>query len=152
MHTSLRQHRVNTFSLVWCGLGLMFNYSSVAHRMVSPGSPVSWKTKKYDVISRSSTEAEYREMADTLSELLWFREILPEMGIICNALIVLHSVSFSAINLAANPIHHVRTNIVISFVTKSFEVQMLQNMYRLNLNLQTSWQKLWVVVSLRRFY
>lgn len=88
----------------------MSNYSSVAHRMVYPGSPVSWKTKKYDVISRSSTEAEYREMADTLSELLWFREILPEMGIICNAPIVLHSDSFSAINLAANPIYHVRTN------------------------------------------
>lgn len=90
------------------------------------------------IISRSSTEAEYREMADTLSELLWFREILPEMGIICNAPIVLHSDSFSAINLAANPIHHVVPTIVISFVTKSFEVQMLQNMYRLNLNLQTS--------------
>ncbi|XP_020870708.1 uncharacterized protein LOC110225397 [Arabidopsis lyrata subsp. lyrata] len=33
-------------------------------------SPLSWKTKKHDVVSRSSAEAEYRAMADTVSELL----------------------------------------------------------------------------------
>lgn len=45
------------------------------------GSPVSWNTKKQDVVSRSSCEAEYRAMADTVCELLWFRQIRPAMGI-----------------------------------------------------------------------
>lgn len=73
------------------------------------GSLVSWKTKKQDVVSRSSCEAKYRVMADTVSELLWFRQILPAMGIECSDPIVLHSDSLSAINLAANPVYHTRT-------------------------------------------
>lgn len=48
-------------------------------------------------------------MADTASEILWFRELLPEMGIDCTAPVTLHSDSLSAINLAANPVYHART-------------------------------------------
>ncbi|CAL9239421.1 unnamed protein product [Arabidopsis halleri] len=44
-------------------------------------SPLSWKTRKHDVVSRSSAEAEYRAMADTVQELLWLRELLPSLGI-----------------------------------------------------------------------
>lgn len=48
-------------------------------------------------------------MADTVSELLWFLELLPSMGIKCNEPITLHSDSLSTINLAANPVHHAKT-------------------------------------------
>lgn len=34
------------------------------------GSPLSWKTRKHDTVSRSLAEAEYRAMGDTVSELL----------------------------------------------------------------------------------
>ncbi|KAG7598815.1 GAG-pre-integrase domain [Arabidopsis suecica] len=73
------------------------------------GSPISWKTKKHDVVSRSSAEAEYRAMADTVSELLWLRALLPALGINCDAPIMLYSDSLSAIGLAKNPIYHART-------------------------------------------
>ncbi|KAG7536881.1 hypothetical protein ISN44_As13g008040 [Arabidopsis suecica] len=72
-------------------------------------SPLSWKTKKQDVVSRSSAEAEYRTMADSVSELLWLRELLPILGIEVTAPITLHSDSLSAIMLAANPVFHART-------------------------------------------
>ncbi|KAG7542180.1 Reverse transcriptase RNA-dependent DNA polymerase [Arabidopsis thaliana x Arabidopsis arenosa] len=72
-------------------------------------SPLSWKTKKHDVVSRSSAEAEYRAMADTVSELMWLCELLPTLGIKVTAPVTLHSDSLSAIMLAANPVFHART-------------------------------------------
>ncbi|XP_068645160.1 uncharacterized protein [Aristolochia californica] len=36
-------------------------------------SLVAWKSKKQSVVSRSSAEAEYRAMATTTAELIWFR-------------------------------------------------------------------------------
>ncbi|KAL1190609.1 Retrovirus-related Pol polyprotein from transposon RE2 [Cardamine amara subsp. amara] len=73
------------------------------------GSPLSWRTKKHDRVSRSSAEAEYRAMGDTVSEILWLRQLLPALGIDCSAPITLYSDSLSAIQLAANPVFHERT-------------------------------------------
>ncbi|XP_022007262.1 secreted RxLR effector protein 161-like [Helianthus annuus] len=45
------------------------------------GSPISWKSKKQPVISRSSAKAEYRAMATTVSEFLWLRWLLMELKV-----------------------------------------------------------------------
>ncbi|XP_019084398.1 PREDICTED: uncharacterized protein LOC109125989 [Camelina sativa] len=73
------------------------------------GSPLSWKTRKQDVVSRSSIEAEYRAMADTVSEILWLRQLLPFLGITVTTPITLYSENLSAIMLAGNPVFHART-------------------------------------------
>lgn len=44
-------------------------------------SPIVWKSKKQDTVSRSSAEAEYRVMAEVTAELRWIRMLLYELGV-----------------------------------------------------------------------
>ena len=40
---------------------------------------LSWKSKKQSVFSRSSAEAEYRSMANVVSDLVWIDALLKEL-------------------------------------------------------------------------
>nr|XP_018627959.1 uncharacterized mitochondrial protein AtMg00810-like [Nicotiana tomentosiformis] len=44
-------------------------------------SLVSWKSKKHNIISRSSTEVEFRSMASTVAELSWLVGLFQELGV-----------------------------------------------------------------------
>ena len=44
-------------------------------------SPIVWKSKKQDTVSRSSAEAENRAMAEVTSELRWLKMLLCELGV-----------------------------------------------------------------------
>lgn len=59
---------------VWCDsdwAGCPLTHRSLTAWFIQlGGSPISWKTRKQDVVSRSLAEAEYRSMSDTVSEVL----------------------------------------------------------------------------------
>ena len=43
------------------------------------GCPISWSAKKHRTISRSSTEAEYRQLAYTTAEISWLRSLFRDL-------------------------------------------------------------------------
>jgi hypothetical protein len=73
------------------------------------GSPISWKTKKQHIISRSSAEAGYRSMATTTCELKWLKGILTNLGIDHDKPMIVHCDSQAALHIAKNPVFHERT-------------------------------------------
>lgn len=45
---------------------------------------ISWTARKQRTVSRSSTESEYKALADTVAELIWLKALLYELGIVTN--------------------------------------------------------------------
>ncbi|KAH0648566.1 hypothetical protein KY285_033814 [Solanum tuberosum] len=72
-------------------------------------SLISWKSKKQDRVSKSSTEAEYRSMSTACSEVVWLRGLLAEIGFPQSHPTPLHADNTSAIQIATNPVFHERT-------------------------------------------
>ncbi|KAK6162474.1 hypothetical protein DH2020_002315 [Rehmannia glutinosa] len=70
---------------------------------------VSWKSKKQHTISRSSTEAEYRSVAEVVTEISWLQALLLELKVPSSKTTVIWCDNLSTIMLTANPILHART-------------------------------------------
>jgi hypothetical protein len=69
---------------------------------------VSWSSKKQRGVSRSSTEAEYRQLAYTAAALSWFRSLFRDLQLSL-ARPKLWCDNIGAISLASNPVFHTRT-------------------------------------------
>ncbi|KAJ4750231.1 Copia protein [Rhynchospora pubera] len=73
------------------------------------GNLVTWKSKKQNVVARSSAEAEYRAMASTASEMIWIKHLITDMGVTCNKTMQMHCDNQAARHIASNPVFHERT-------------------------------------------
>lgn len=71
-------------------------------------NPVSWSSKKQRTVSRSSTEAEYRQLAYTAAEISWFRSLFKDLGVSLTTPTIWCD-NISSICLASNPVFHART-------------------------------------------
>ena len=67
---------------------------------------VTQKSKKQNVVARSSAEAESRVIAQGVCELLWMKIILDDLKIKYEAAMKLYKL---AISIAHNPVQHDRT-------------------------------------------
>ncbi|GJX23305.1 putative RNA-directed DNA polymerase [Tanacetum coccineum] len=70
---------------------------------------ISWTARKQRTVSGSSTESEYKALADTVAELTWLQALLNELGICSSLTYILWCDNLGATYLSANPIFHVRT-------------------------------------------
>lgn len=67
---------------------------------------VSWMAKKQPTIARSSSESEYKSIANATAEVLWIKSLLAEIGYPCSSKILLWCDNIGAVYLTANPIFH----------------------------------------------
>ncbi|BAB90546.1 putative rice retrotransposon retrofit gag/pol polyprotein [Oryza sativa Japonica Group] len=70
---------------------------------------VSWSARKQPTVSRSSTEAEYKAVANTTAELIWVQTVLKELGIESPKAAKIWCDNLGAKYLSANPVFHAKT-------------------------------------------
>ncbi|KAF5785164.1 putative RNA-directed DNA polymerase [Helianthus annuus] len=70
---------------------------------------VSWSARKQRTVSRSSTESEYKALADTVAESIWLKALLHELGVTTKSSPTLWCDNLGATYLSANPVFHART-------------------------------------------
>ncbi|GJU48848.1 putative RNA-directed DNA polymerase [Tanacetum coccineum] len=71
--------------------------------------PISWKTKKQSVVSRSLAEEKYRAMSFIVSEIIWVRWLLKDLQVHIVTPIQLFCDNQAARHIANNPVYHERT-------------------------------------------
>ena len=73
------------------------------------GNLVTWKSKKQKVVALSSAEAEFRGIKSDLTEIMWLRRLLTEIGLPPKHKSQLFCDNKAAISITENPFQHDRT-------------------------------------------
>jgi hypothetical protein len=67
---------------------------------------ISWSSKRQMTMSRSSNEAEYRAVANTIVESTWLRQLLAELRHPLRRATLVYCDNISAVYMSSNPVQH----------------------------------------------
>ena len=70
---------------------------------------ISWRCQKQRTVARSSTEAEYKAVADATAKFIWIKSLFQELCIPLQRTPILWCDNVGATYLAVNPVFHART-------------------------------------------
>jgi hypothetical protein len=93
---------------VWAS-NLDDHHNTSGHTIFFCGNLIPWSSRKHPTMSRSSTEAEYEEVANATVELIWIQVLLCELGIHQPRPPNLWCDNIGATYLTNNPIFYRRT-------------------------------------------
>lgn len=83
--------------------------STAGYIFMMNGAPVSWASRRQSTVAKSTTKAEYYAMSLAISEAMWIRSFMTELGAPMKNAMVIFADNQSAIKLAHNPEYHART-------------------------------------------
>jgi histone deacetylase 1/2 len=83
--------------------------STGGHAVFLGGNLVAWNSRKQPTVSRSSTEAEYKSVANATAEVIWIQGLLQELGVFLSRAPTLWCDNLGATYLSINPVFHART-------------------------------------------
>lgn len=85
------------------------DYTSTGAYIVYLGKqPISWASRKQKSVARSTTEAEYRSVADTAAELRWGLSLAKELGVPISGRPTIYCDNIGATQLCSNHVFHTR--------------------------------------------
>ena len=70
---------------------------------------ISWSSKRQPTVSRSSSEAEYKGVANVVAETCWIRNLMLELKILITSATLVYCDNVSAVYLSTNAVKHQRT-------------------------------------------
>ena len=73
------------------------------------GNIVSYKSKKQNVVARTTIEVEYRATTSLTSELIWVKQFLQELNIWEIQIMKMYCDNQVTLDIASNPVFHKRT-------------------------------------------
>ncbi|XP_031266562.1 uncharacterized protein LOC116124950 [Pistacia vera] len=80
--------------------------STSGYNIFLGGNLVQWVSRKQNVVSLSSTKAEYRAFSQTATELVWIQHLFQELGITINNSPILWGDNMSASAFSSNHVFH----------------------------------------------
>lgn len=83
--------------------------STSGYRVYLGPKLIAWQSQKQHTFSRSSTEAEYRSLANLIAEMSWLQSLLGELQVKCTKAPVIWCDNLSTVMLATNSILHAKT-------------------------------------------
>jgi len=100
-----RDFNIRGFSDSDWGTDLDDRKSTTGYCIYIGSNLVSWTSNKQKVVSKSSTEAEYRSVAAALTDIIWIKSLLTELRV-SSSVPHLYTDNHGAVLLAANPVKH----------------------------------------------
>ncbi|KAL4565106.1 hypothetical protein LXL04_029190 [Taraxacum kok-saghyz] len=92
----------------WQALLRVLSRFTTAYILYIGSNIISWRSARQKSVSRSSTEAEYKALANASSEVMWVQNLLQELGIANSHSPTLYCDNTGATYLCANPVYHSR--------------------------------------------